>query len=201
VTRTSPATEVDGAIKGVGTLAHGTGDVAGQSMTKSERDELAKLAKRRERTAKAGIEHRAAELLADVEAQLASTYAPSNELWAELTAEAKRIVDGFDAQIAERCRVLGVREEFRPHLTLGWYGRGQNGDAQRRTELRKVAQAQIVAESRRAKYVIEARTTDVLTELAAGALHSHEAKAFLATIPTAGELMPTLSVDALEAGR
>jgi hypothetical protein len=185
----------------VGTPLHPTGNSGGQSMTKAERDELVKLAKRRERTAKAGIEHRAAELLADVESQLASTYASSNELWVELTAEAKRLVDGIDAQIAQRCRELGVREEFRPGLSLSWYGRGENGDAQRRAELRKVAQTQITAESRRAKYVIEARTTDVLTELAAGAFHSDEAKAFLATIPTAVELMPTISVKALEAGR
>ena len=170
-------------------------------MSKAERDELAKLAKRRERTAKAGIEHRAAELAADVEAQLAATYASNDETWAELTAEAKRLVDDLDARIAERCRELGVREEFRPGLSLGWYGRGQNGDAQRRVELRKVAQTRIAAEAKRAKYEIEVRTTDVLTGLAAGALHSSEAQAFLASIPTADELMPHLDVGELEAGR
>lgn len=170
-------------------------------LSKGERDELAKLAKRRERTAKSGVEHRAAELLADAEAQLAAVYSANDETWAELTAEAKRLVDDLDAQIAERCRDLGVREEFRPGLSLSWYGRGANGDAQRRAELRKVAQTRIAAESKRAKHAIEVRTTDVLTELAAGALHSDEAHAFLASIPTPAELMPTLDIKALEAGR
>jgi len=200
VTRSNPA---EAGLEGVGTQRHGISPVSADSdtMTKRERDELTKLAKRRERTAKAGIEHRAAELAADVEAQLAATYASNDETWAELTAEAKRLVDDLDAQIAERCRELGVREEFRPGLSLAWYGRGQNGDAQRRVELRKVAQTRIAAEAKRAKFEIEVRTTAVLTELAAGALHSSEAQAFLASIPTADELMPHLDVGELEGGR
>lgn len=170
-------------------------------LSKGERDELSKLARRRERTAKAGIEHRGAELLADVEAQLAATYSSNDDAWSEVTDEAKRLVAAADAKVAERCRELGIREEFRPGLVVNWYQRGENGNAKRRAELRKVAQSRIAAESRRAKYEIEARTTEVLTELAAGALHSEAAKDFLASIPTPAELMPTLDVRALEGVR
>jgi hypothetical protein len=48
-----------------------------------------------------------------------------------------------------------------------------------------------------ARVAIETRALDGLTKLAAGALESDAARAFLAAMPTAEALMPTLDVTTL----
>ena len=95
---------------------------------------------------------------------------------------------------------MGVRKEFRPSLHVGWYDRGENADAKRRTELRKVAQTRLEARARAAKLEVERHEVTVLEKLAAGALESTEAKAFLEAIPSASELMPTVTLAELEEG-
>jgi hypothetical protein len=58
-------------------------------MTKVERDELRKLLKVRARVALRAVEQRAAELRADVEAQLAAAYKAHDPAWKDLTAPAE----------------------------------------------------------------------------------------------------------------
>jgi hypothetical protein len=93
---------------------------------------------------------------------------------------------------------MGIRPQFRPQLVLQWYGRGENASRDRRAELRKAAQTRIAALGKEAKTAIDARTAEVLTELIAGGLESEAARAFLATIPTAEDLMPRLTLPELE---
>jgi hypothetical protein len=119
--------------------------VAGPKISKADREELAKILTARERVAKSVVEQRAAELLADVEQQLATRYTISDEAWHDLTAAAKAAVKAADSEIAERCRTLGIPEQFRPGLSLGWYDRGENADKERRVELRLVAKTRIDA--------------------------------------------------------
>jgi hypothetical protein len=166
-------------------------------MTKGERDELAKILKARARVAKSVVEQRAAELLADAEQQLAAKYKISDEAWREIAADAVQIVAEADAEIAKRCRMLGIPEQFRPSLNASWYGRGENADKGRRAELRKVAQTRIAAMAKQARVTIETKALDGQTLLAADALESAEAKAFLASMPTVEALMPALDVASL----
>jgi hypothetical protein len=91
-----------------------------------------------------------------------------------------------------------VPESFRPGLYLQWYDRGENAAAERRAELRKLAQRKVAAAASAAVTAIEARGAEVLTALIAGGLQSAEARAFLATIPTAAQLMPPLALGELE---
>jgi hypothetical protein len=166
-------------------------------INKGEREELAKILTARERVAKSVVEQRAAELLADVEQQLAARYTISDEAWHDLAAAAKAAVMAADAEIAERCRTLGIPEQFRPGLSLGWYDRGENADKKRRAELRRVAETRIDALAKKALVAIHTRSLDGRTLLAAGALESAEARAFLAAMPTVEALMPALDVSAL----
>jgi outer membrane scaffolding protein for murein synthesis (MipA/OmpV family) len=166
-------------------------------MTKGERDELAKILKARARLAGRVVEQRAAELLAEAEQQLATVYKVNDQAWRELTATAQQTVREADAELARRCRTLGIPEEFRPHLTVGWWGRGENGDRERRAELRKVAQSRIATMAKSARVAIETQALEGLTQLAAGALESEAARAFLAAMPTPEALMPALDVTAL----
>jgi hypothetical protein len=166
-------------------------------INKGEREELAKILTARERVAKSVVEQRAAELLADVEQQLAARYTISDDAWHDLTAAAKAAVQAADAEIARRCQSLGIPETFRPSLDLSWYSRGENADKKRRDELRRVAKTRIDALAKKALVVIQTRSLDGRTLLAAGALESDEARAFLASMPTVEALMPVIDVSAL----
>lgn len=163
-------------------------------MTKHDRDQLASLAKLRGRVAKAAVAERAAELLADVERQLSAVFSSRDAAFADITAAAQAAVRDADDKVAAICKERGIAEELRPSISIGWYQRGANAEASRRSELRKLAQANIEHAGRRAKSAIEARTADVLTELISGSLQSDEARRFLESIPSATELMPQMMV-------
>jgi len=168
-------------------------------MSQRERTDLAALVRRREKVAKTAALQRKAELLADVEEQLAATYKRNAEHWAEVTAAADQAVADADAEIARRCQALGIPEAFRPSLHLGWYNRGESADAQRRAELRRVAVTRLDAMEKAARAEIERRSVNVQTQLLAGGLESAAAQAFLETMPTADQLMPPLALAELEA--
>ena len=78
------------------------------TMSKPERDELGKILQRRTAVGRRLAEQRAAELLADVEAQLAAVYKPDDPAWRELTAAANAAVREADKALAERCRAMGI---------------------------------------------------------------------------------------------
>lgn len=170
-------------------------------MTKSERDDLARLVRRREKLAKADADTLAAERRADFEHQMASIYRPAeDEVWRELHAATVAFVAEADERIKERCRELGIPDEFRPAIDAHWYTRGENAAKSRRAELRAVAESRINADARTAKAEIERRSVEVQTELVAGGLESDEARGFLASMPPAAELMPaTPTVAEIEA--
>lgn len=168
-------------------------------MTRAERNDLMGVVKLRARVARTQVAQHEARLLAQVEEELSAVYSSREEAWRDVTVEAARHVEEADAKIAAICRDRGVREEFRPRLSLAWYGRGANADRERRGELRKLAQARIAAAAKEAKATIEAKSADVLTELVAGSLESEDARKFLETIPTPDQLMPPVTVAELEA--
>jgi hypothetical protein len=170
-------------------------------MTRRDRDDLQKVVRLRTKLAKDGIAVREAELLAMVEDELSMCFRFDQDVIADITRQAKDAITEADAALAQRCRELGVREEFRPQLSLSWYGRGENAIGQRRTELRKLAQTRIAAAGKAAKGTIDAQSSQIVTDLIVGGLESTEARAYIETIPTAAELMPTFDVAALETER
>ena|SRR5918995_6961668 len=90
-------------------------------MTRDERKQLEQLIAGRKKVAKYAVQKRKAELLADVERQLAAIYRADDEAWSDLSARADAAVKEADAELAKRCRELGIPEEFRPSLHCGWY--------------------------------------------------------------------------------
>lgn len=164
-------------------------------MTGKERTELAKLCRQRERVAKTMAAQRASELLADFERQLATEYSwDQEETWAEARMIAEEATHGANAMIAERCGELGIPAEFAPGLSSSWYGRGENQTAQRRAELRRVAQTSIDALTKAARTEIESVSLRTQTALLAGGLTTEDARAFLESMPSAESLMPRLAV-------
>jgi hypothetical protein len=168
-------------------------------MTRREREDLARLARRREQLAKADARQRAAELVADVERQLAEIYPENDPRWSDVSAAARAAIAEADRAIAARCFELGIPARFRPSLNVNWYGRGENASAARRAELRKVATTRIAALEAQARAAIERGSVEVQTQLLAGGLETDAARAFLAAMPTADALMPPLRLTELEA--
>jgi hypothetical protein len=78
-------------------------------MTNRERSELISLCKQRAKLAKQTASYRAADLLADFEAQLAAEYAWDDDgVWADASRIAKEAIADGNTHIAERCRELGT---------------------------------------------------------------------------------------------
>jgi hypothetical protein len=168
-------------------------------MTKAERLELAKVVRMQAKSARARIDQRKAERLAQLEEELAAEYGHDDERWSAITEEALRLVQALDAELAEVCAAHGIRPEFRPKLQLSWYDRGENGVARRRAELRKVAVTRSEADAQRARAEVERWATAACTDLVARGLTTDEARGFLDAMPAADVLLPALELAELEA--
>lgn len=160
-------------------------------LTRAERGDLAKVARMRARVAKSDVAAREAELAAQLEADLSAVYPAKDPRWADLKEAADAAAKAADEELRRRCIAAGIPEEFRPSLGVWWSGRGENGTAKRRAELRTLGRAQIAALGKRAKVEIERTEADVL--------RSDAARAALADIPTPETLMPPLVLVELEA--
>ena len=173
----------------------------GQPMSKTDRANLERLARKNAALAKTMIGERVKVLRSEVEDQLCAEYKFNDELWADINRKAAAEVAKADAEIAEICRRLGVPENLRPSIRIGWSGRGENGLASRRAELRKLAHARIDAAAESAKVAVETSLLQVETTLIRGGLETAEAAAFIDSMPTADQLLPSVDVAELDSGK
>ena len=172
---------------------------AAPRMTRAERGEIGKLLRLRGKVAQADLRARGAEQLAIVEQQLSARYGAGHAAWAEITTAADAAVKAADAAIAERCAALGIPAAFRPAISTNWYTRGENAEASRRSELRKLAQAEIEARVRRASVEVDRAVASLTSQLVAGAIQSADGRAFLDFLPTIDALLTPPSIEAIEA--
>lgn len=165
-----------------------------QSMTKTERDEIGRLVRRRERYLKTEARERSTHLLAEFERHLGAVYSWDDDAtWQEASRQARAAIADADAVIARRCEALGIPKEFRPSAHFGWRGRGQNGTATRRVELRAMAKTDIAAKERTAFQRIERWSLETQERLVAPALTSKAASEFLASVPPLESVMPEIT--------
>jgi hypothetical protein len=162
-------------------------------MTKSERDDLVRLVKQREKLAKSAAEQRSAMMLADFEREIAAIHTfDKNEVWrAAMAAGLEAAQKANEAVVAEATR-LGIPPEFHPKIQWHWQSRGENVYRDRRSELRRVATAEIAAMEKTARVQIEARSIEAQTEIIANGLDSEAAIAFLEKLPPIETMMPAL---------
>ena len=174
--------------------------IRSSTMTRGERTDLATLIRRREKLYKTAVEQRAAELMADFEKQISTIFKyDDDETWKAAYATATEAVEKARREVVQRCAELGIPPEFAPDISPpGWYGRGENAAASRRSELRRVAKTRIVALAAAAKTAIERASVDQQTTLISGGFTSDAAHAFLEQMPSAESLMPLLKVDQIE---
>jgi hypothetical protein len=89
------------------------------TMSKSEREDLQRLVRQREKVLKTAAKQRLAEILADFEQQIASIYSyDQDEVWRGAHAAAEAVVADGRKIIAERCHELGIPREFAPTLPV-----------------------------------------------------------------------------------
>lgn len=164
-------------------------------MTRPDRESLLKIARQRERLAKAEAKERAAHLVADFEMQLDRDFAfDDSEVWRAAALAAQKAADEANAAIAAECERLGIPREFRPSIASGWVGRGQNATKERRAELRRIAARQIEASEKSARVVIERQSLEIQERIIVAGLTSDEAREVLEAMPRVSDLMPELTV-------
>jgi hypothetical protein len=163
-------------------------------MTKWERQDLMALARKRERVALDAAAARAAQMRADGRAMLAQTFSFEDDpVWQQMHEEATRVERDFNAAIQKRCKEAGIPKSFRPSVTMYFRGRGENAVTERRQELTQLLNARVDEMLKAAKFQITSQSADVQTKLVAAGLTSEQAQAFLREMPTAEQLMPSIT--------
>jgi hypothetical protein len=165
------------------------------AISKSEREDLQRLVRQREKVLKSAAKQRSADLLAEFENQIGQEYRfDQDKIWEQAEKLAQAVIDKAQKQVAARCRELGIPDQFAPSLDLVWNNRGyDNTVAGRRAELKRMAQTQIDAIERKAIVEIEMSCLEAQTALAVAGLTSDAAKAFVEGLPKIEVLMPDLS--------
>jgi hypothetical protein len=157
------------------------------------------IIKDRTKVLKAHAEEQAAACLADFERKLAAEYSwDQDETWKAAVQEARKVVEATQTILADRCAALGIPKTFAPSLALDWARRGENATAQRRAELRRVAETAIEAMTRAALTKIERQALDLRTQVVAMGLLSADAKSFLETMAPVEEAMALLDFSKIE---
>jgi len=164
-------------------------------ISKSEREDLQRLIRQREKVLKSAAKQRSAELLADFENQMGSEFAFDDDaVWQEAMNAAAVEVERAKQKIAKRCRELGIPDRFAPTLGLRWHHRGyDNQIPARQAELRRMAKSKIDAIEQKAITEIEMSCLQAQTELAVAGLTSTTARGFLERLPGIETLMPRLA--------
>lgn len=170
-------------------------------MTRSEREDLQRLVRQREKVLKSGAKQRSKALLADFESQIAAEYRFDDDaVWAAAAKAVGVEVQKAQERVAARCQELGIPKQFAPSLDVSWSHRGYgNALAERRTELRRCAQAQIESMEQAAIVNIEMASVEAQTQIVTAGLTSEAARKFLLDLPSVESLMPALSYQAVAA--
>jgi hypothetical protein len=167
-------------------------------VNKTERDDLIRLARMRAKLAKSDADQRVKVLLAEAEDLMAGEFEARDQLWVEAEQVAEEACRKANEVIVARCADLGIPAKYAPQLELGWRSRSREfASTARRAELRKVAATRLAALAAAAKNAIDRKVLETETALIAGSLESGDARAFLAAMPTAEQLMPPLGLDDL----
>lgn len=168
-----------------------------EPLSRRDASDLAAHVRREAHNAKAMASVRTAEVLVDIEKQVASEYSfDQDAVWKKAAAGAHAVVREANEKIAQRCRELGIPAQFAPRLREPyWYERGENMVRERRAELRRVAETRLAEMEKAAKVQIEKTSLEMQKVLLSGDLTNGEAQTFLAQIPTASDLMPVLTLE------
>jgi hypothetical protein len=170
-------------------------------MTKTEREELKRLARERARVAKGDAKRRTADLKAIFEQELITLYDYNrDEVWKSAVAEAKAACEKAQEIVSQRCEELGIPPGFAPRIQFEWQRSGPYAIEYELSDLRRAAYKRIDAMERQAIHEIDRKALEIQTELVAAGLTSDRAIGFLMSMPSAADLMPAVDMSELERG-
>lgn len=165
-------------------------------ITKAERTELRSIVRQQFKVLRAEIEQRELEVVADAEQQISERYTDQDQAWANAAHLAHEVVMEANRRVNDIYREH-VGDTHLESLYIG--ARFPVQPNRRRSELRSVAVSKIRAQVKAAQLLLDRQEADLLRTLGVGALETEEAHAFLAGIPTVGQLVPAARLAELEA--
>ena len=168
-------------------------------MTKTEREELKRLARERARVAKGDANRRTADLKAVFEQELTTLYDYNrDDLWKEAVEEAQKAVAVAQEKIARRCEELGIPAAFAPTVQFSWRNTGPIQVEYEQADIRRAAHKRIEAMERQAVAEIDRGALEIQTSLVRAGLTSEAAVGFLSKMPSVEELMPAVDLSELD---
>lgn len=162
-------------------------------ITKTERTELRSIVRQQFKVLRAEVEQRKTELLADVEEQVTERFTDEDKAWADASHLAHEAVMEANRKVNDAYRELtGNHVE---HMYV--QARIPHQPMRHRAALKQVAAKRLDAQVSGALLRLQRQEADLLRTLAVGAIESEEARKFLESIPTVGELVPAARLEEL----
>jgi hypothetical protein len=170
------------------------------AMTKAERSELRSIVRQQFKVLRAEVEQRRKELAAEAAEQVRRRYAAADKAVDDLNWKIEQIVDQANKDIRDAVKAVQGDSDGG---TWSWSGPVRaprvGHEREDRFALTGALSTGIDAQAKSATLTLERQEADLLRQLAMGALESEEARAFLASIPTVGELVPASRLREIEA--
>jgi hypothetical protein len=168
-------------------------------MTKSERAELKSVVKQQMKVLRAEVVQRKAELLAQVDDEIAASFEEEDRQWSALQHEVHEAVLEANRRINDALYRHGF--ETRGDTERMWVqAPSMRQPKEKQYELRQRAAHRIEARVKDAMLQLDRQEADLLRTLAVGALESEAAQEFLSSIPSVAELVPAARLEQLTDG-
>ena len=170
------------------------------AITPTERRELRTVVRTQFKVLRAEIEQRKAELLAQANEKIRHRYREDDKKLDDLNWRISQVADQATKDIEDLVKAAGIDDlklAFGRSIRISAPVLGRQQED--RQNLRLALSSGIDAQAKQALLTLERQEADLLGQLAMGALATDEAKAFLARIPTVGELVPASRLQEIEA--
>ncbi len=169
-------------------------------MTQAERRELRSVVRSQFKVLRAEVEQRRKELGAQAAEQVRQRYAAADKQVDDLNWKIEHIVDQANKDIRDAVKAVqgdsgGGMWQWSGPVRAPKVGH----EREDRYALNSALGTGIDAQAKAALLTLERQESDLLRQLALGALESDEARAFLASIPSVGELVPASRLQEIEA--
>jgi predicted nuclease with TOPRIM domain len=166
------------------------------NITAGERRELRSVVRGQFKVLRAQVKRREQELKAEIEAELLEKYREQDAAIHEAQREVARIRHEAARQVAE---IADRLREAHPDLTYSTYDpltiKAINHN---RAQIHRALMASIPDKIGDANLALDTQEMNLLRQLSEGALDSDEARGFLGSIPTVGELVPRVVLREIE---
>lgn len=169
-------------------------------MTKGERAELRSVVRQQFKVLRGEVEQRRKELAAEAAEQVRRRYAATDKQIDDLNWKIEQIIDQANKDIRAAVKAVQSGSDGGQWRWSGAvHAPRVTHEREDRYALHAAFGTGIDAQAKAAILTLERQEADLLRQLALGALESEEARAFLASIPSVGELVPASRLAEIEA--